>query len=70
MKDEFENEVTADDILAGFQVDLEAAFWPTLGDDDSLDADQRAEVTRRIEEAEEAIKDAREIIGVSSGNDT
>ena len=66
MKDEFGNEVTAGDILAGFRVDLETAFWPTLNDDTSLDDDQRAEVTKKIEEAEEAIKEAQAIIGVSS----
>jgi hypothetical protein len=70
VRDQFGHEVTADDILAGFQSDLESAFWPTLTDDTSLDDDQRAEVTRKIEEAEEAIKEARKIIGVSSENDT
>ena len=62
MQDEFFNEVTADEILAGFESDLETAFWPALNDDASLTDDARAEITVHMEAAEEAIRSARKII--------
>lgn len=66
MRDEFDNEVTTDEILEGFEADLEAAFWPTLHDDPLLSDDDRAEVTRLVEEAEENIRAARKITSASS----
>lgn len=69
MRDEFENEVTADDVLEGFEHDLENVFWPVLNDDSELTDDQRAEVTRHMEQAEEAIKAARKITAGSSASE-
>lgn len=66
MRDEFGNEVTTLDVVAGFESDLESVFWPVLTDDAEIDDDVRAEVTRKMEEAEALIKEARKILTPSS----
>lgn len=70
MRDEFGNEISTDDILAGFQSDLETVFWPTVTDEADISDDDRAEIIQLMEGAEDAIKKARNILGVSSENDT
>jgi hypothetical protein len=44
--------------------------WAEIDSHPDLDDDQRAELTRHFEAIEEAVAEARKIVGVSSENDT
>ena len=66
MRDEFDNEVTTGDMLEGFEHDLETSSGPPCTTTAGLTSDDKAEVTRLVEQAEEAIKDARKITSGSA----
>lgn len=62
-------EMTLAEVLDGFASDAET-FFTVLNDDTTLDADDKADLTRKFEEIAELVDEAKKIVVSSSENDT
>lgn len=54
-------ELTTEDILEGFASDVEG-FYAVIDDDDNLSDDDKDTLTRKFEEIEELVRDARKLV--------